>query len=260
VYCIMAGYRASPRQWKKFDDEWRATLKNAVVREFHANVFFNRRINRDPQENPYLRWTDDKAATFLGTLLDTIAKRQLHPIGCAVDVPAFHALDYGQRCALTGQLKTKGRRQPSPYLFVFTSMVSMAVQGIHPDVEIHFRLGLHPGYKGRAVDIFADFHKWDFGGKAHQLAGIGFYSASNEPGLQAADLYAHSWYNTLTRKGRLNEENVRVMNALTRKRRDILVADAARLQRIVERVQLTPEEQEYLRTLKPSQAERGTGS
>ena len=92
TYCLVAGYRASPRQWKKFKEEWQVALKDAGVSVFHANVFFNRTINKDPEENAYLRWSAAKAEKFLQQLLDIIHKRQIHPVGCALHIPAFRAL------------------------------------------------------------------------------------------------------------------------------------------------------------------------
>ena len=79
AYCLVGGYRASPRQWKKFRKEWQEALDDAGVAEFHANVFFNRTVNKNPQENPYLKWSEAKATAFRRCLLDIIHKRDIRP-------------------------------------------------------------------------------------------------------------------------------------------------------------------------------------
>jgi hypothetical protein len=256
AYCLVGGYKASPRQWKKFREEWQDALKRAGVPEFHANVFFNRKVNRDPRENPYLKWSDAKAIEFRRDLLDIIHKRAIHPLGCAVSVPAFKALTYGEQCALSGQVTPKGRRSPSPYLFAFAAMLTMALSDVQPDTKLHFRFGLQPERQGQAISLFNLLRGAPaFIEKANQLASIEF--ATSEAGLQAADLYVHAWYNTLVRSGRLNQENMQTMNALTRKAPTVGVADATTFDRMFN--SLPPDVRQHFRSLTP-RVQRGRRS
>ena len=85
-HCLLGGYRASPRQWKKFDTDWQAILKGEGIDVFHSNVFFNRKVIKNPQENPYLKWSDNRADNFLSGLLDVIVMRVVYPVGTSVVV------------------------------------------------------------------------------------------------------------------------------------------------------------------------------
>jgi len=100
-YCIVGGYRAKPRQWKMFKNEWDGILKSEGIEEFHSNVFFNRKVITNPAKNPYWGWSEKRAAHFLNALLDAIQKRQLDAVGSGLDVLSFNRLTYGERYVLS---------------------------------------------------------------------------------------------------------------------------------------------------------------
>ena len=123
-----------------------------------------------------------------------------------------------------------------------------ALKDVLPDTKLHFRFGFQPGRQGHAVDLFKLLQGAPvFIDKADQLESIQF--ATSDLGLQAADLYVHAWYNTLVRGGRLNQENVQTMNALTRKVPTVAVADAATFELMFN--DLPPDVRQYFRSLTP---------
>ena len=237
-YCIVAGYRGSPRQWDIFNRDWRNVLKNYGVPVFHSSVFFNRKRITDPNKNPYTKWPDGKAEAFLGELLQAISRRRMYPVGCSVNVRDFESYSYGERCVLAGyEAPRSGRKsqRPAPYHLAFRIMLLDSVEQTTPETALHFLFALQKQYQQRALEAFALTKHYAANFQAGQLKGIGFEEPVDWPGLQAADLLARHWYNCSVRiwsgKG-LNRENVRTMNILTHKRNDMPHCDAGGMERL----------------------------
>jgi hypothetical protein len=231
AYCIVAGYRGSPGQWDKFNKSWRAILQEYGVPVFHSKVFFNRKRITNPKKNPYFKWSDGKANEFLGKLLGVISKQRIYPVGCSVSVHDFESYSYGERCVLVGYQPTLSRRKsqrPAPYHLAFRLMLRDAVATTRPDTALHFKLALQEQYQQRAHEAFMLTKNIGESGREHQLRGIAFEEPIDWPGLQAADLFAHHWYNSFIRleagKG-LNKQNIATMNVLTHRRNDMPLCD-----------------------------------
>ncbi len=251
VYCIVAGYRGSPRQWKKFSQEWRMVLTQFNIDAFHSNVFVNRKKITNPDKNPYLRWSDKKAQDFHEALLDVFRKRRLYPVGTSVDVHAFRACSHAEQCILAGYETKPTNRQgqkPAPYHLAFRFMVVDAVSGIDPTTEIHFICSDQRQYRQRALDGYGMAKRtWEHSARS-QLKGIGFECPQDFPGLQAADLLAYHWYNYSTRgRSRMNTESVTAMNVLTRGRPVMPLVDSASIERIFTELEISPADRERLR-------------
>ena len=252
--CLVAGYRGSPGQWKIFNKEWRAVLRRYGLPDFHSKVFFNRKIIPNPKKNPYLRWSDDKATDFLGELLMVIRHRRIHPVGCAVDIPAFEAYSYGERCVLVGyrteKSRRKGRARPAPYHLAFRLMIGDALEGTHPDTDVHFVVAETEEYTQRAYESYRLTKEYGRTGRQTQLKSFASASAADVPSLQAADLFARQWYNTLVRgQARLNKENIQVMTQLTHRRRNMPVCDVPAIERLFDDAGITMATRERLRLI-----------
>jgi len=235
--CVVGGFRGSPGQWKIFRSEWRAVLARPTyrIKYFHANEFFNRHRIPNRKSNPYLGWSEAKAAALLGELLMVIRRRKIYPIGCAVNVKDFHALGHDERCVLAGYLAEKHvrrqNRKPAAYHLAFRVAIEDAAQDVRPDTELHYVFAEQEQYKQRAMECWQLTKEYNKP-LAPRLKSIAFQSPEHEPALQAADLYVRAWYNTFVRgQHRLNRENALTMDMLTHKRADMLYADASGMER-----------------------------
>jgi hypothetical protein len=231
AWCLVAGYRGSPGQWKRFDAEWRAVLNQYGVGAFHSRQYFNRKRITDPKRNPYLNWPDKKAASYFGDLLGVIKGHKIYPVGCAVDVRAFEAYSYGERCVLAGYLSKPSRRKsrdPVPYHLAFRLMLADAIKTAAPGTELHVIIAEQTEYQQRAGEVYTLTKQL---GDVQELKSFGMRDPKDEPALQAADLFAGRWHNFLVRgRQRLNRENEIAMNVLTHKRPDMPTCAGANME------------------------------
>lgn len=256
IYCIVGGYRGSPGQWDIFKRNWQAVLRKYGVAEFHSNVFFNRKRITDPDKNPYLKWSDQKADEYLNELLKVISGRRIYPVGCAVNVRDFENCSYGERCVLAGYEPTLSRRKsqrPAPYHVAFRHMLADAITMTHPDTALHFTFALQREYKQRALEAYDLLKELGKSGREDQLSGIGFETPTDWPGLQAADLLTHHWYHCSVRSlegKRITKKNVGIMNVLTHKRNEMPLLNAAAIDRVFAAVGISLESRQQLKRVK----------
>jgi len=223
------------------------------ILEFHSNVFFNRKRIKNPKKNPYLNWSDGKAKEFLGKLLKVISQRRIYPVCCAVNVKVFESYSYGERCTVAGYETTPSHRRtqrPAPYHVAFRLMIGDAAEKVHPDTALHFTFADQADYKERAIEVYDRTREYGHPNIRRHLKGIAFEPPIDWPGLQAADLFVNRWYNSLvqTESGRsLSRENQIIMNILTHKRRDIILLDAAGIERLF--AEISPEARRRLRAV-----------
>ena len=252
---LIGGYRGKPGRWKVFNKEWRAVLRKPEYRIdcFHSKVFFNRKVIPKAADNPYLKWSDKKAKSFLGELLMVITRRTLTPVGCAIDIHDWKALSYGERCVLTTYTTNRSSRRdhlanPQPYHLAFRVTLEDGAHGTHPDTELHFTFAEQDQYKQRAYEC------WDLTKKispmpyVEQLDHIGFAEPKKHPQLQAADLYARSWYNYFARGEQgLNRENWTALRMLNRRRPEMLYFEATAMERTLRLGGITDESRKQMR-------------
>jgi hypothetical protein len=251
AWCVIAGHRASPRQWKRFDADWRAVLNLYGVSAFHSNEYFNRTVIADPKRNPYLTWSEKRASSYLGDLLDVVRRHRIYPVGCAVDVHAFESYSYRERCVLAGYMTKPSRRKsrdPVPYHLAFRMTLVDAIENAAPNTELHIVIAEQIEYQQRASEAYGLAKKWSLDRRVEQLKGFGMGNPEDEPALQVADLLAGRWCNFLMRgRGRLNRENVTAMNILTHRRRDMPKCDGASIERMFADVGVTEADRKVLR-------------
>jgi hypothetical protein len=205
-YCLLAGYIASPNQWRLFNHDWQEILKAYGVPLFHAKEFFPFQAR---SHNPvYKGWQTEKAKTFVFSLGEAINNHAIHPLGCAIDVKAFESFSIGERRFLTGAgwnsqtgtFKYLGK-PASPYLAVFESFVRAALDRTPPKARLHLVFHSQREMEPKVCEIFADMitnsHLMPRGKRPES---IGYRSADNSPELQACDLYAYGWNYYLSHK------------------------------------------------------------
>ncbi|MDO8616540.1 MAG: hypothetical protein Q7T33_12530 [Dehalococcoidia bacterium] len=225
------------------------------IKSFHGSVFFSRQVITNPKSNPYLKWPDAKARAFLGELLMAIRRRNLYPVGCAVEIRDFESYSWAERWVLAGYqnavIRRKLHENPAPYHVAFRVLLEDAVVGTSPDTELHFVLAEQDEFQQQAHDAYRTWKRLTPG--SSQGKSLGFESPGDQPRLQAADLLVRQWYNTLSRgQRRLNRENVLAMEQLTSRRNEMLVCDAAGIERIFSKVGVSDADRERLRQERPS--------
>src|SRR4051812_10516737 len=68
-WCLVAGFRASPGQWGKFDKAWRRVLRDhRVDGAFHSHDFFNREDWNGRSRNQFLDWKPARARALLSAI------------------------------------------------------------------------------------------------------------------------------------------------------------------------------------------------
>lgn len=73
----VAGYLATPLQWRRFDERWRAVLEVAGVKYFRASEF----VARVP---PFDGWSEGKRTRFIRALIGVISGNVTYGIGMAI--------------------------------------------------------------------------------------------------------------------------------------------------------------------------------
>lgn len=199
-YCIVAGWIGNPRRWRVFQEEWNDVIHNAGIEEFHSKVFFSRKVE-DAKTNPYHDWSDERALGFISALAGAISKRLLYPVGMAVNVKAFMSYSEGERRYFTGAIVRQSGRftrltgtPNKPYHLAVPCFFDDAVDHAKSETQVHFifdRNDVEEKYVLRAYNEMRDKSHYP---KRARLGELTFADRKDEPGLQAADLYAHLWW------------------------------------------------------------------
>ena len=222
---MVAGYVGSKRQWKLVERPWQAALREFPAEEFHATDFFSGR-------EPYCSWQGHKRRRFLATLVSILTpRRALHPIGAAINVPAFNSFSVGQRRYLTYASIRSGRflntglsgvPKRHPYTTAFGIFLDVALERVPEDCYLDFVFDRNKVEEGYAKQVFEHFKKSSVHPDRNRMNSISFEDSRSCAGLQAADLYAYLCNSKLTRRADMSAEQQRALRALTRKRRHCL--------------------------------------
>ncbi|MBI4180484.1 MAG: hypothetical protein HY528_00970 [Chloroflexi bacterium] len=222
-YCLIAGYIANPRQWMRFEREWKKVLGEYSVQEFHAIDFFHRK----PPRGCYKGWSEHKAKMFLGRLLAIIGSTSISPIGAIVDVADFKANPEGVERFLTGAaLSPSGKKwmgntgSLQPYHLAFALLLTDAAWVNHnrPDVKIHFTFDIQNIVQKQAVKLFDDIvnrkhhQSWQMFGRRI------FSDGETDTPLQAADLHAYLQYCYVVNKNLMSQEQRRALRLASKDR------------------------------------------
>lgn len=236
LWCIIAGYIASPRQWSLFRKEWRVHLEKRQLSSFHSRKF---------------NWDSPGAKEFVMTLATTINNHRLYPIGVAIAVKAFNALTLGERKFLTGgnwnqrtdRFETHGKPSES-YFVTFLEFIHQALKRVPEDAHLHLVFDRQNIMESRAKETYEELVASGAMIGSHKLSDISYHIDPPEPALQAADLYAHEWYGFL-----VNNRKTDVMNILTKKERGMYYVDATVLEKNLT-LKLPPSERTKIQALK----------
>ena len=251
-YCIVSGYLATPRKWGLFEADWRAILRDYQITDFHSKDFFGRQKTQG--RGQFDRWPEKRANELISELTQVIHKRNLNPIGGAVEVAAFNSYTKGERAFMTmadvdaaGRLVTSGA--PSrPYQLAFVTLMTEACQGAFGDAKVHFVFDRNHVEEARAVQTFTQMRDrisnplWD------KLGRVSFAGHNDEIGLQAADLHAYLWHNYSTTGPSMTSERQRAFGFITRRRNRMGIWDTRLMEELLSR--LTPRQRMGLKALR----------
>jgi hypothetical protein len=248
-FSLLIGYIGSPRQWKSFNAAWQDALSpldmpDGAKREFHAHDFFNT-LRWGSSKSPYREWDLDKGWAFLNQLLDIIHRHDVRPIGGATNTEAFFERSEEDRMWLTGAvLETRTnwedgefvvsdkftgihrRSRERPYFINFDGFLVEALRASEKadGANLHLVFDSNDDVESRAKQASNEFKANSGLPNANKLKGTTYSYSEDEPGLQAADMYAYVMNRHLCNK--LNSRYFkRAYKVLTKKRKKIFVAD-----------------------------------
>lgn len=239
-YSLLLGYIASPAQWKRARRDWRLALGD--IPEFKSTDFFQRE-RWQSSKSPYQGWGDSEAREFLNRFLRIIDQYGLWPIGGACKTDDFYGYAKPIRIWLTGAtLLTKTHwyedefeiqdkliehegSPERPYFIVFPGLLvdAMRVTSDKSKPGIHFYLDRQGDAEAKGKMAFDKFKKNITEPERDNLRSLTYADSKDEEGIQAADLYAYTWYRKLTNS--MTPDLERAFQVLTKKKETIRIAD-----------------------------------
>ena len=229
THCVVAGFVASERQWRLFEEEWVRLIKNAGLSRFHATNSFGRRDHRS--------LTDD--------LAETISRHRLTLIGAGVEIEAFNKLSVEERQLATGAFMRGSKpvtsgAQSQAYDLAFQYLLIEATNRANVDSTIDFTFDRQTVLEARARQTYEDDARhWSDEERRKKLSSISFESSVEFPALQAADMLTHLWYSYMTDGIRMSEARHSAMSLVTKRREQIRLFNSERLEELLSG--LTPE-------------------
>ena len=197
--CVVAGYYGTHAAWRKFEGEWRVILRKYGLEShgFHAKEFWGHKNGK--RVPPYDGWTDEKASSFIDSLVQTITRNRIFPVGNAIIVGEWNALSLDQRRSLSGAEFKNGRFVSSgspnkPYYIPFLFCVYNSVNHSGTTEKVHFFAGLDKDFSKYAVVLYQGILKDERILVRDLLGNIDFPLSKDTPPLQAADLLAYQLY------------------------------------------------------------------
>ena len=227
--CTVAGFIASPRQWKLFSANWTAVLERADVPVFHATDFFSR-AGWQSSASPYHDWSDEKALRFQRELTDVFLRqhKRLHRANGAVDVNDYKELSEDWKRVFTGAMikwnvragqftsRLLGTGKPSaPWFLCFIDFVQHILTHAPDGSFVHLTCDETKEYAPLAQITWNNMKKHKaFGWR--KMGDLTFAGDEWKPALQLADSYAHLLNHAIPRygKGLDNPARAEMLNAL----------------------------------------------
>jgi len=240
--CLVAGYRGTKRQWNRFRHLW---IADGCQVELHARRFFAR-TPEGKRVSPYADWSDEKAEGFLASRLHAIKSAHLNVVGAMIDVRAFRLLTHDERRQLTGGHRLYGKWNFSgaptkPYYLVFQHLVIQAIENIH---NLSWKADFVFDQQNQLAPLAARLYsRMKASGTEYpvfsRMGDVIFSSRLERPGLQAADLLAHCWYQYVFHGKQTKPEIRRVMNSLTQRSDEMPFFSRETMFKLVGRLPLT---------------------
>jgi hypothetical protein len=195
--CVVAGYFAKAREWRKFERRWTALLGSQLVplHEFHAKDLFTK-------SGFFLRWKRVTCDRFIEEVINTICNPgyKIYPVSSGVVVADFQSLSFRERQYCTGAIlnnrtgKLSGGCPDKPYFVPFQSSVITIANYAPAGSKVHFYFGLDRDFYKYANDLYRGMKLLGHEEWKSKLGNSSFPLASETPELQAADVLAYLTY------------------------------------------------------------------
>jgi hypothetical protein len=226
-FCVLGGYVGSVKQWDRFNRIWTTDAENPP---FHANRFFAC-DDAGQRVRPHLGWTDERAARYVGRLLDAIATVSIKPVGCFVDVEAFQSFTEAQRTYLTGgymdatskRWEFKGAPTKPYYLAFMKTLMHGLDANTVPGWKTHFTFDRQKEMAPLAVQLYEHIAQTQPPRYSAKMGRIEFRGHEDAGPLQAADLLVYAWHRRLTR-GRVGSKRIEDALAVLVSKSDTMVS------------------------------------
>lgn len=243
-WCVVAGFVASPRQWERFDEQWREVLALEGVSAFHGLDFFQRRRHQSSKSS-YQGWSHDRLSGFLQRLLSVVEWNNVRPVSVAVDVAAFSDQPPAYRAFLSGaainllmyesgateqQWSRDEYSVSKAYFPAFTRFMQGAVHNARPTANVRLIMDENDTYEAMALRLWREAKDGNDDSEIRRVTSLSFADDECHPGLQAADLMASVVKAVISKKA-LTSFHEAAFDALSKKPMDLLVLDRERLQR-----------------------------
>ena len=206
-YFLMGGLLGSPPDWKYVSSQWQQIVDRFGVPEFHSNHFFG-------GKEPYHSWDGSQRDSLLDSLLSVLCNSRIAPVGCAIHSEDFMRLSIEERRILSGAyvktrltlrrpittlpFETKIRRSlESPdaekqvYRAGFRFFLGAVAFKAPPHCSIMIVLDRNEELSPGALEYFQKRRKGHKYPRGQTLESLTFVNSTNEPAIQAADLYTH---------------------------------------------------------------------
>lgn len=203
-YCTVAGFVASPRQWKLFSAAWRDVLDEAGVPAFHAVDFFHREEWRS-SGSPYHGWTEADGLVFQRRLLAVFLRQyqRINAANGAVNVEDFKLMSEEWQRIFTGALlkwdvragefsaKILGTGKPSaPWFTSFIDFIQASLVHVSDGATLHLVFDQQNEYAPLAHITWANMKKYKMM-NWRKMGDLIFREDEKDEPLQLADMYAH---------------------------------------------------------------------
>jgi len=199
--CVIAGYWGTVKKWKKFENRWKAILRDAnepTLVEFHSTDFWHK---DDSRKGVFARWSNQKADRFIDDLASCIVDAKIFPTFCSVVMDEWKKLNKNERRFLTGgRYDTKTHNWVTqgapnkPYFWPFQVAILNPVLACPAGLHVHYTFDLNKQFKNYAVDLYALLKSDSSFTHRHKLGSLDMEIGEVAVGLQAADLLAYRQY------------------------------------------------------------------
>lgn len=99
--CSVAGFVAQNSAWRGFQKQWRETLEDHGIDEFHSKEFWARHADGG-LAGKYKTWSFDRANKFITKLAELIVSYNPYLLGSVIKLSDFFSYQLKQRQYLTG--------------------------------------------------------------------------------------------------------------------------------------------------------------
>lgn len=193
--CVIAGYFATAREWRKFEADWQKLLHNHLVplQKFHAKDLFKK-------TGFFHKWSDGSYHAFVNGVLDTILSHKAYPVSSGIIIEDFESFSLDEKKFMTvatlfhRTAKLEGGCPTKPYFVPFQLCVRTIAAYTPRRWRAHFYFGLDRNFYSYANALFRDMKMKAPISWREKLGDPAFPLAAETPELQAADVLAYLTY------------------------------------------------------------------